>query len=65
MQSGCSFVCAQNKLWTDFDEIFRISSYWTNLEKTKFCAPNSPGNGSRKGEEFSIDDMTRMDIAAN
>jgi len=31
----------QKNFWTDWDEIFRVSSFWANLEMIKFWALNS------------------------
>jgi len=29
-------------LWTDWDEIFMVSSYWAYDNEVQFWAPNSP-----------------------
>lgn len=43
----CLFICAQNnskrcEYWTDWDEIFRVNSYWANLEMSKFWTHQLP-----------------------
>jgi len=51
-------------LWTDWDEIFRVSSHWANLETIKFWALNSSDNGFLKGEKLPVEDSVVGDIVA-
>jgi len=39
-------------LSTDFDDIFRVSSYWAYFETIEFWVPNSLERAPAKGQNF-------------
>jgi len=51
-------------MWVNWGEIFRVSSYWANLEMINFWAPTPPGRGPLMGQNFFVNDLAMGDIAA-
>jgi len=49
-------------LLTNWNDIFRMSSYWANLDRIKFWPLNSPGNGSPKQAKFLVDSLNGGDV---